>query len=249
MRALQFSLLRRAYNTQSSVASTRHRQSIGGAWDAHPNSHLEYSITSGQAGTIGTGLKTEYRFPEGTEAIRSAGARHDSPEMWRKLHIWLLQFPKERAMLVPTLGMLKDDKRNDQEWGGYFAKAKIRLTNEEENEYMIRHWRTTPLETSARYVMKDEYRPNVDANHYYLSVGHGTQLRCEYEERRMVDSVTGSWMDAFHKCREYFWFFPTRAMQIYQQKQRASKDMTVNPITGQLEAHDTIATAFSKSAF
>merc|ERR1712048_421274 len=71
----------------------------------------EYSDTSGADG-IGRGLKTNFNFPEGTEHTRWQGARHDSPEWWRKLNMFYMT-----CQHYPTIGLLYNDRYPlDQEY-------------------------------------------------------------------------------------------------------------------------------------
>jgi len=206
----------------------------------------QYSSSNGVSG-IGCGLRTEIRFPEGTEAARHPGARHDSPEWFRKWHIYSLQFETGNVI---SGGMLRNDRHPiDQVWQAWPQRARARFTDEQMKAWVARRNRKEMLDQNGRYELPDQYQPNIDADHYFMDYQFGSQLRCEYEEQRMVDSVTKTFADAQAIVRNAFWFFPSRFFHILAQSQKKSADVTVNTQTGQLERNDTIASSLSRSAF
>ena len=203
----------------------------------------EYSDTSGADG-IGRGLKTNFNFPEGTEHTRWQGARHDSPEWWRKLNMFYMT-----CQHYPTIGLLYNDRYPlDQEYQGWSYRMRSRLGVNALEQFCRRHTRASTYEM-RQDIMPFEEQPGLDADHYYLEKVVGPQCKGEYEEMFLVDCVTGDHSDVHADLRKYFWFRPTRFFQIMEQSKKNEGEMTVNSETGQLDRNDTIASSFVRSAF
>lgn len=203
----------------------------------------QYSSTNGASG-IGLGLKTNLNYPEGTEAVRFQGGRHDSAEWYRKWSIVRMQ-----DFYMTQVGMLYNDRYpRDGDRRGWSLRMRSRLTAQGKQNYLARLLRAQNYDL-GQYVLPYNQQPNIDADHFFLENEYKPQITCEYEENQMVEAVTGNYPDVFHQLHHWFWFYPTRFFQIMQQKRKVDGETTLNTVTGQLERNDTMASSFLRSAF
>jgi len=203
----------------------------------------QYSSSSGASG-LGTGLKTNLNYAEGTEAVRYPGGRHDTPEWFRKMAIWQLQ-----RDYVPQVGMLWNDRWPvDQARRGWSLRMKGRLSPGDMQQHLFRVLRGQQYDL-GQYVLPLDQQPNIDADHYFLENEYKSQIVCEYEEESMVEAVTGDSLDVWHQLSLWGWFYPTRLPQIMAHKKKQEGETTLNPVTGQLERNDTMASSFLREAF
>merc|ERR1711879_1067342 len=167
----------------------------------------------------------------GDEGLVFKGARNDAPQWWRQLTVWRYM-QNNRA----EIGLLMEDVLNDN-----------RLRDKVVQQWLYRHSRAHDLNACYDVLPLDQV-PNVDADHYYTSTTVLPQIKAEYEEKMMLQAITGDYDDGHVKVRAFAWFNPTRLLQIIQQKGKASGKATMDA-HGNIQVSETIGGSLSRSAF